>query len=124
MEKKYFSGLRVGDSVWTIQNGSCTVKWLNEEYFGTGNTGEFTYDMDGKSVPWHAIKSAFWSNPNVVAPEKPKRMVKKEGWMVIDKRVATFPWRSTGHVFDNKVDAIEWCGDENAIAHVTWEEQE
>lgn len=76
MSEQYFSGIRKGDRIWTIQEGWTEVVNIGEGVDYPLQTISNLYTMDGKYKYNDARQSAFWSDPGIVAPPRPKRMKK------------------------------------------------
>lgn len=70
----YFDGIKVGDKIWTIQEGWTKVIQVCCETFSTVKE---CYYADGNFNKNDAHQSAFWSDPGIIAPPRPKRLVKK-----------------------------------------------
>lgn len=75
-----FRGVKVGDRVWSIELGDCEVWNITEDSIwpiGCKNSKgrKKTYCFDGRLDSAHFTASLFWSNPNIIAPEKPKKIV-------------------------------------------------
>ena len=87
----YLDGVKVGDKLWSIHFGECVVIDIYEgdEYsirIGTTTLSDVEdehYTMDGYYLRGHKLPSLFWSKPEFELPPRPKRMVKKEGWINI-----------------------------------------
>lgn len=77
MSEQYFQGIRVGDKIWTIQEGWTEVENINKEgdTYQIETTNE-DYTIEGKYLEEDQHQSAFWSDPGIVAPPRPKRMKK------------------------------------------------
>ena len=81
----YFDGIKVGDKIWTIQDGEVEVREIEKGSALPIITTGLRYTMEGRFLVGDKHQSAFWSDPHIVAPPKPKRMVKKviERWVAI-----------------------------------------
>lgn len=79
-----FSTAKVGDEVWTIRKGCCEVEALDISKYPIKAGGDW-YTQDGRIYQTDVIPSLYWSDPHIVAPEKPKRMVehREEGFINI-----------------------------------------
>ena len=66
-------GIKVGDKVWTIQEGETRVTRIvcDTPYPITTSKGN-SYTAEGKLYSDDKHPSLFWSNPHIQAPEKPK----------------------------------------------------
>jgi len=73
-----FSTAKVGDKVWTIADGDSAINSLDPKDKLCIKVGEYWYTKDGKIGELDKMQSLFWSNPNIIAPEKPKKVVKHE----------------------------------------------
>lgn len=81
MEKFYFDGIKVGDKIWTIENGECVVGAVVNSITCFEAGGRWYY-YDGILMgQGRRIQSAFWSNPNIIAPPKPKKKVEYACWV-------------------------------------------
>jgi len=86
-----FSKARVGDLIWTIQDGDVLICQIDsnpsEEYPIITSKGN-AYNNEGYFLETDKFPSAFWSNPHVVIPDPPKRKVKKvlHGWVKISEK--------------------------------------
>lgn len=75
-----FSGVNVGDKLWSMQLGECEVVRVDNDtwpYVCQGVGGMECYTSDGKVMATDAFPSLFWSRPEIIAPPKPKRKVVK-----------------------------------------------
>ena len=77
-----FSGVKVGDKLWSVQLGECEVTHAPQ----TDKDriiccpmycchDSLCYSQDGKLMDNHPVQSLFWSRPEIIAPPKPKRKV-------------------------------------------------
>lgn len=69
--KPYFSGIKVGDKIWTIQGGEVIVKELDIDHTQVILGGDKWYTLEGKFHENDLHQSAFWIDPKIVAPERP-----------------------------------------------------
>ena len=67
-------GIKVGDKVWTIEDGETMVSGINEKsaYPIFTDCGRRSYMADGRLYQDHKHPSLFWSDPHIVAPPKPE----------------------------------------------------
>lgn len=74
----YFDGIRKGDHIWTIQEGWTEVLFINRNPNDLRPiaTKRHIYALDGKFYNTDFHQSAFWSDPGIVTPPRPKRMKK------------------------------------------------
>jgi hypothetical protein len=78
-----FSSVKVGDKLWSVQLGECDVvvvkagTW-NSIVCRNGEGNSEPYHQDGRYWSEDAAPSLYWSRPEITAPPKPKRMVRKE----------------------------------------------
>src|SRR3990172_10855855 len=89
----YFKGLRVDDQIYVVGFGNVFVDHVAPH----GSID--VYPIHIRDIGWYTLEgirrgekhpSAFWSDPHIVAPPRPKRMVKKiiEGWVnIYDKNI-------------------------------------
>jgi len=79
-----FSGVKVGDKLWSVQLGECEVTHAPQ----TDKDriiccpmycchDSLCYSQDGKLMDNHPVQSLFWARPEIIAPPKPKRKVVK-----------------------------------------------
>lgn len=72
-----FRKCKVGDKLWSIQLGECEVTNIQcgilELTNNIKNSSE--YYLDGKESGRDFIQSLYFSNPNIIAPEKPKEKI-------------------------------------------------
>lgn len=92
MSETTFENAKVGDRVWNICKGWATVtridfitsfkQMLCSAQFDKVNTLTEHFFVDGKEFTSDLNPSWFWDEVKIVAPERPKRLVKKEvvGW--------------------------------------------
>jgi len=81
-----FSGVNIGDKLWSIQLGNCVVerKRTNTSVImcitpdGAEKSDSAWYHFDGKHNDFDYCQSLFWSKPEIIAPENPRKMVKRE----------------------------------------------
>ena len=86
-----FSGVKVGDKLWSVQLGECEVIGIgyscgNRFIKCVGDKGVMAgYDCDGRRSTHDVNQSLFWSRPENIAPPRPKRKVVKtvEAWAVV-----------------------------------------
>ena len=66
-------GIKVGDKVWTIQDGDTEIAEVDikTSHPITTKSG-YWYMADGKISPMHASPSLFWVKPYDTPPEKPE----------------------------------------------------
>ena len=66
-------GIKVGDKVWTIQDGDTEIAEVDikASHPITTKSG-YWYMADGKISPMHASPSLFWVKPYETLPEKPE----------------------------------------------------
>ena len=66
-------GIKVGDKVWTIQDGDTEIAEVDikASHPITTKSG-YWYMADGKTSPMHASPALFWSKPYDTIPEKPE----------------------------------------------------
>lgn len=71
-----FSKVKVGDRLWVVVVGWCTVTDVRSSptYPITLSNG-CTYTINGRQY-MEGPQCLFWSEPEVIAPEKPRRMKK------------------------------------------------
>lgn len=96
-----FSKARVGDKLWSIPLGDCEVfKILENKTYPISvvnrDGAQESYDYLGKRITEDSNQSLFWSNPNIIAPEKPARMkeVKMNGYIdmrYVDDNIKFYP---------------------------------
>lgn len=72
----YFDGIKAGDKIWTIQDGWTEVMKIHTDNDYPIETSGYGYAMDGKIDEEDVHQSAFWSDPGIVAPPRPKRYKK------------------------------------------------
>lgn len=106
-----FRDAKVGDKCWTIQLGDATIIGINRNSsypIRAGNEYGVSedYTFCGKLWVKNIHPSAFWSNPNIQPPPRPKRKVKKvvEGW------VNVYPDYVVGGIYGSKFIAVELGG--------------
>lgn len=102
----YLDGVRVGDKLWSIQLGECEVYEINlgcaHPISVKNGCDRGYYTLAGGYLSSDIHPSLFWSNPNIELPPKPKRMVKKGGWINI------YPNNNTGGgIYQSKSKADE-----------------
>lgn len=80
-----FRDAKVGDRVWSQRHGWGFIARRDNDLtyplvckFGDEKC---TYSLEGKYVTHDKFPSLFWDEIPIVAPPKPKRMVKKTGWV-------------------------------------------
>lgn len=97
-----FYGVKIGDSIWTIQGGWTEVKQLYTAGFRTTDNNYYTFE--GKRLKEDAASSAFWDEPKFKLPPKPKRMITKtiEVWAVVSKTGAA------ENAFSDEKVALNW----------------
>lgn len=88
-----FSGVKVGDKLWSVQLGECEVANVDNKDCtfkceDTNNNLNMWYRRDGTSYDItgpSAHQQLFWSRPDIIAPPRPKRKVVKtvEAWINI-----------------------------------------
>ena len=95
MSEDYFSGIKVGDRVWSLQHGWMKVVDL-DTYSISGistigvkkenSVNRISYYKDGKFYHADTFQSLFWDEVKIVPPPKPKKIVKKEvyGFVILD----------------------------------------
>ena len=84
-------GIKVGDKIWTIQEGDTVVnKICNCGCECITTKGDFVYQADGCYRMNDVAPSLFWSNPNIIIPPKP---VKKYQWLL--RSSSNNPWEIT-----------------------------
>lgn len=84
-----FSNAKVGDRVWS-RHGWGTIKIIDKVdvelpinvLFDVGN---YWYTINGKQFKTDIQPSIFWDEIKFEIPPKPKRKIKKEGWVNIYK---------------------------------------
>lgn len=83
----YLDGVKVGDKLWSIQLGECEVHKINQgsPYSISVKNGRDMgdYTLAGGYLNSDLLPSLFWSKPKIELPRKPKRIVKKAGWINI-----------------------------------------
>lgn len=81
-----FSGVKVGDKLWSVQLGECEVSETSRagiyRIFCKSKLSEASYTASGLYSEEAAVQSLFWSRPEIIAPPKPRRKVTKtmEAW--------------------------------------------
>lgn len=72
-----FSKCKVGQELWSIEVGDCKFeKITNEGIFVSNNDNViFQYNFNGTYLNWAKNQSLYFSNPNIIAPEKPKEKI-------------------------------------------------
>lgn len=100
-----FSKAKVGDKLWSIQLGECVVCEINHAYprrlfpvlcKNSIRTAE-KYTNLGLHGITDTFQSLFWSKPEIIAPEMPKRKKKVIRFQAvsIDARVSHTDWKDT-----------------------------
>lgn len=74
-----FENAKVGDKVWSIRNGDCIISSIDYKSTYpidtlTENGEEHSFTLAGKYGSSDQLRSLFWSNPNIIAPEEPTRL--------------------------------------------------
>ncbi len=93
-----FSGVRVGDKLWSIQLGDCEVIKIYEnsdlslyslglESLADNGENEY-YHVSGLCWDRDLHQSLFWSNPNIISPEKPVESDNFENLSISEMREA------------------------------------
>lgn len=111
-----FSGVKVGDKLWSVQLGECEVVRVDSNVWPCvcqGAGGMECYTSDGKVVATDAFPSLFWSRPEIIAPPKPKRRVVKtvEAWANV------YPGGNLSPLFDS-VEYANWGASYGRVACV------
>lgn len=78
MKEQDFSSAKVGDKAWSIPEGDTVIIRIDNDDHPIVTTDHNYYTLSGKYNESDAAPSLFWSNPNIIAPEKPKREIEKE----------------------------------------------
>lgn len=94
-----FSGVKVGDKLWSVQLGECEVLYISTGEWPIvcqNERGTGAYTANGKKMEDDVNPSLFWSRPKIIAPPKPKRKVVKtvERWLNVHKDGRTFTFSS------------------------------
>ena len=82
-----FSGVKVGDKLWSVQLGECEVSLVDDDntfYCENADDGSW-FNLNGKCISnddHGHHQSLFWSRPEIIAPPRPKRKMVKtvEAW--------------------------------------------
>lgn len=82
-----FSSAKVGDKVWSIFDGDCHIKAIDTTSNWPIKAGTNSFLFNGKRQGCDAAPSLFWSNPNIIAPKKPKKVVKHK----IERYINLYP---------------------------------
>jgi len=114
MTEQYFTGVKVGDRVWSCVYGWGYIDDISEPCFrvmyDVKNEWE-RFESTGKAETFQ-LQTLFWDEVTIIPPPKPKRMVKKElqGWVFEG---------SIGKTFSNFAALPD-----SLPATLTWEEEE
>ena len=65
-------GIKVGDPVWTVQEGDTVVEAIDPASNYPIGTKKSNYMADGRYYYGHVAPSLFWSKPYDKMPEKPE----------------------------------------------------
>ena len=85
-----FSKARVGDRVWTIQNGWTEIEETNRDSPYQIKAGGNTYTIDGKLRHNDSMPSLYWSKPEITGGDTPPKRTKKvKVWARVDARNGT-----------------------------------
>ena len=103
----YLDGIKTGDKLWSIQLGECVVVDIDDSAqnpicvgsIGSPYVGQESYDYEGHHWESDKIPSLFWSKPEFKLPVKPKKKVKKTGWINI------YNDGSTSNIYDSELRA-------------------
>jgi len=123
-----FENAQVGDKAWSIQLGDCTITAINSPDSGvysiqavserTGRSSSYT--IAGRFSKIDSHHSLFWSNPNIIAPEEPKRLpkLKRDDLCIVGDGSGFAFWRYFSHYdecgrakfFDAGLTSLTWPG--------------
>ena len=126
MKEQDFSGVKVGDKLWSFELGECEVIELLETKFkAISPLKEWNYYcFNGKSLYRNGFQTQtlFYSKPEFEPPPKPKRMVKKsrEVYMNIYEDGSGDFYPSIAEAQDGVAGHIATC----VPVTIEWEEEE
>ena len=94
-----FENAKVGDKVYDIRYGEgeiISIKESSEHPVGVGFPNipyKIIYKFNGLEYRDHKNRILFWDKPQIIAPPRPKRMVKKWQWIY-----GTINWENNGNL--------------------------
>src|SRR3990167_8519407 len=105
----YFDGIKVGDKIWTIQEGWTEVINIRPAHHYQIETLLMSYTTDGLFREDDKHQSAFWSDPHIVPPPRTKRKVKmrlevRPYYSDFHREIRLYPNDS------NPVECVNFCG--------------
>lgn len=118
----YFDGVKVGDTIWVAGVGEGKV--FSVRHYGFEFRNSFIqidriYNFRGQRIRGDMVEpyqTAFWSEPVISIPPRPKRMMEKEikGWVgfAMDSELTIYP-RVT--LFKSEADANSATGEDFSI---------
>ena len=107
MSEQYFSDISIGDLIFVVGIGDCTVSAIlqgEHDYpiISRSKSGDCPRRLNYSGVHvGEILQSAFWSDPGIVAPPKPKRMKKV--------KVEVRPYQLGDNDYHLAVPTSRWC---------------
>ncbi|MBU2052400.1 hypothetical protein KKH13_04320 [Patescibacteria group bacterium] len=106
------------------------ISYLNEKdwfFYKDRYVSEVLFMAETGDYPLGGIQLFIQDEVRITPPPKPKRMVKREGWMWVGKNIGPFfPSRVISYLYDSKSEAQaaepDWSGFK--LVPVEWEEEE
>ena len=127
MTETTFENARVGERLWHIRRGWGTISAIcidgvevvmdaEEPYVSLDYNMPFV-SFDGRENKSDLTPSWFWNEVKIIAPERPKRKVKKEvaGWINV------YPTGEIFRIYHNREDARENGGSDYPTVKLTGE---
>ena len=75
MNTNDFSKCKVGDKLWCIQLGECTVDEMSDHLVRVYSNGAFiTFFLNGFASAHDVHQSLFFAEPHIIAPPEPVRL--------------------------------------------------
>ena len=119
-DKPYFDGIKVGDKIYAISGDEHIVTNVYTDMFWCNVYPAIHYD--GKLVNWPRLGQVlFWQPPKFEPPPRPKRKVKKEGWVTLGSTTCGIV--TSVYVYPTKEVAL-LNSFKDKPAHIEWEEDE
>lgn len=70
-----FSKCKVGEKLWCLQLGECTVNEMSDHLIKVSSKDDFcSFFLNGVASAHDKYQSLFFSNPNIIAPPEPKQL--------------------------------------------------
>lgn len=118
-----FENAKVGDKVWSYHNGWGVIYSITSPPYPIivdfSDAKLYSFTLDGVEITGER-QTLFWDEVKFEIPTRPKKRVKKEGWININKMCI----HETKEMALHRREALSTVNSDILTIPITWEEEE